>query len=217
MISLPIRDKSGEEVGTYEFDPNELAAGINKQLLHDAVVMYRSNQRVGTAKTKSRGMVSGSTQKLYRQKGTGRSRAGSRRTPIRRGGGHTFAKTSKDWSYRLPRKALQRATRMALLSKFLDEEAVVLDSLEVEEPKTKEVAGLLKSLGLENDSCLLAIADHDTAVWKSSRNIANLQVSTAANLNAFDLLNQKRLLVTKTAMDRLRGISSDDQESAEDD
>ncbi len=214
MISLPIRDKNGEEVGTYEFDPDELAPGINKQLLHDAVVMYQSNKRVGTVRTKSRGMVSGSTKKLYRQKGTGRARAGMRRSPIRRGGGHTFAKTNKDWSYRLPRKALRKATRMALLSKFLDDEAVVLDHLEVEAPKTKEVTGILKSLGLDKDSCLIAIADHDSVVWKSSRNIANLQISTADDLNAYDLLHQKRLLVTTAALDRLRGIGGgDDAES----
>ena len=92
MISLPIRNSSGAEVGTYEFAPEELAPGINKQLLHDVVVMYQSNQRQGTAQSKGRGEVAGTTKKMYRQKGTGNARAGSRRSPIRRGGGHTFAK-----------------------------------------------------------------------------------------------------------------------------
>jgi len=204
MISVPVKDATGQEVGTYEFDPAELAERVNKQLLHDVVVMYEANRRVGTVRTKSRGMVKGSTKKLFRQKGTGRARAGASRTPVRRGGGRTFGKKPIDWSYRLPKKAVRVATRMALLSKFLDNEVTVLDSFSVEEPKTKIVAGVLKSLGLAETSCLLAIENHDANVWRSSRNIANLRVSPAAGLNAYDLLHQKQLVVTKAAMDSLR-------------
>ncbi len=116
MASLTVYDRTGNDVGQYEIDPAELAPRINKQLLHDAVVMYQSNLRQGTAKTKSRGEVAGSTKKMYRQKGTGNARAGSRRSGIRRGGGHIFAKRPRDWTYRLPRKAVQLATRMALAS-----------------------------------------------------------------------------------------------------
>lgn len=205
MISVPIRNSSGAEVGTYEFDPAELAPGINKQLLHDVVVMYETNRRQGTVRTRSRGMVAGSTRKLYRQKGTGRARAGQVRTPIRRGGGHTFAKTPKDWTYRLPKKAVRAATRMALLSKFQDDQAVVLDALTIAEPKTKVVAELLAALGLSGVSCLLAIEGHDPVVWKSSRNIPGLWVTPASDLNAYQLLHQRQLVVTASAMDRLRG------------
>ncbi len=208
MISLAVRNTEGQEVGTYEFDPNELAAGVNRQLLHDVVVMYEANRRVGTVRTKSRGRVAGSTKKLYRQKGTGRARAGARRTNVRRGGGHAFAKAPKDWGYRLPKRAVQLATRMALLSKFLDDEVTVVDDLAVDEPKTKVVATALKSLGLAGESCLIAIEDHDANVWKSARNIESLMVSTASNLNAYILLHQKRLLVTKSALDRLRAGKS---------
>ena len=116
MATLPIYDRTGNEVGKYEIDPSELAPRINKQLLHDAVVMYQTNLRLGTAQTKSRAEVAGTTKKMYRQKGTGNARAGSRRSGIRRGGGHIFAKRPRDWSYRLPQKALQLATRMALAS-----------------------------------------------------------------------------------------------------
>lgn len=205
MISVPIRDMTGKEVGTYEFDPAELAPGINKQLLHDAVVMYEANRRQGTSATKSRGMVQGSSKKLYRQKGTGRARAGNRRTPVRRGGGHTFAKTPRDWGYRLPKKALRLATRMALLSKFQDGEAVVVDSLKLSEAKTRAVAGLLKSLGVGRESCLLAIPDYDADVWRSARNIETLRVAPADELNAYDLLCQRRLVITRDAIDRVRG------------
>lgn len=204
MISVAIRDKNGQDVGSYEFDPEELAPAVNKQLLHDVVVMYEANRRVGTVRTKSRGDVEGSTKKLYRQKGTGRARAGSLRTNIRRGGGHTFAKSPVDHGYRLPRKAVRLATRMAVLSKFLDDQVTVLDNLEIGEPKTKEVAGVLEALGLAQESCLLTIASHDANIWKSARNIPNLRVSPAGDLNAYDVLRQKRLVVTKDALDRLR-------------
>src|SRR5215471_1526816 len=131
MIALPIHNRSGKQVGTYEFDPQDLAAEVNKQLLHDVVVMYETNRRQGTSQTKNRGEVKGSKKKIYRQKGTGRARMGNKRTPIRRGGGHTWGKRPIDFGYRLPKKAVALATRMALLSKFLDKEVKVLDELSV--------------------------------------------------------------------------------------
>jgi len=204
MISAPIRDMSGKEVGTYDFDPADLAPGINKQLLHDVVVMYESNRRVGTVKTKSRAVVAGSKKKMYRQKGTGRARAGNRRTPVRRGGGHAFAKVPKDWSYRLPKKAIRLATRMALLSKFQDGEAIVVDQLAVSEPKTRTITAMLKALGVNQQSCLLTIAVANSEVWRSARNIPTVQVSPCADLNAYDLLHQKRLVITREAIDQLR-------------
>lgn len=204
MISAPVCDMTGKELGTYEFDPSELAPGINKQLLHDAVVMYQANRRQGTSASKSRGMVKGSSKKLYRQKGTGRARAGNRRTPVRRGGGHAFAKVPRDWGYRMPKKAVRLATRMALLSKFQDGEAVVVEGLSLSEPKTRIVAGMLRSLGVHQQSCLLAISEYDADLWRSARNIARLRVTPAADLNAYDLLCQKRLLITRDAIDRLR-------------
>ena len=204
-ISLPVKDRTGAEVARYEFDPDELASSINKQLLHDAVVMYQANQRVGTVRTKSRGMVAGSTQKMYRQKGTGRARMGNKRTPIRRGGGHSFAKVPRDFSYRMPKKAVRLATRMALLSKFLDDQAVILDKLSCDTPKTKPVVELLKAIGLFGKGCLLAIDTHDVNVYKSARNIDKLLISPAAELNAYALLRQRHLVITRDALDRLLG------------
>ena len=209
MITAPIRNQAGEDVGEYKFNPDELAPGINKQLLHDVVVMYEANTRVGSVKTKSRSQVRGTTQKMYRQKGTGRARAGSVRSPVRRGGGHAFAKVPFDWSYRLPKKSVKLATRMALLSKFLDNEVTVLDELSIDVPKTKVMADVLKSLDLSATTCLLTIENHDLVIWKSARNIPGLMLSPAEDLNAYDLLHQKQLLVTKSAMDRLRNASGD--------
>lgn len=207
MVSAPLKSISGADVGSYEFDGAELARGINKQLLHDVVVMYEANQRVGTVKTKSRGMVAGSTKKLFRQKGTGRARMGTKRTPIRRGGGHAFAKVPRDWGYRLPRRAVRLATRMALLSKFEDGEAVVLDALSLEAPKTRTIAGMLEALGVGGESCLLAIREPDPIVWRSGRNIASLWIAPCLEMNAYQLLHQRRLVVTKDAMDFLRAQS----------
>ncbi len=214
MIALPIHNRTGQQVGTYEFDPQELAAEVNRQLLHDVVVMYEQNRRQGTVQTKSRGMVQGCKKKLYKQKGTGRARAGNKRTPIRRGGGHTFGKHPIDFRYRLPKKAVALATRMALLSKFQDNQVTVLDELAISTPKTKDVVGLLKALGLADSSCLLAIEAHDANVWKSARNIPALSVSPASDLNAYDLLQRKSILVTKAALDlirsgKFRGLNKD--------
>ncbi|GIS57816.1 MAG: hypothetical protein CM1200mP2_00410 [Planctomycetaceae bacterium] len=146
MITLPVKDTNGDEVGSYKLDPDDFALHVNKQLLHDVVVMYEANQRQGASKTKSRGEVRGSTRKLYRQKGTGRARAGMRRSPVRRGGGHTFAKRPKDWSYRLPKKAIRTATRQALLSKFRDDEVTLLQDFVISEPRTRHVAAVLAAL-----------------------------------------------------------------------
>jgi large subunit ribosomal protein L4 len=166
--------------------------------------MYEANRRQGTVQTKNRGDVKGSKKKMYRQKGTGRARMGNKRTPIRRGGGHTFGKRPVDHSYRLPRKAVALATRMALLSKFQDNQVTIVDELAIAAPKTREVAGVLKALGLAEKSCLLAIDKYDANVWKSARNIPRLAVSPASDLNAYDLLRQKSLLVTRSALDQIR-------------
>lgn len=205
MISVPVVDMSGKAVGKYEFDEAELADRISKQLLHDVVVMYEANQRAGTFKTKTRAEVAGSKKKLFKQKGTGNARAGTKRSPTRVGGGHAFAKVPRDFGYRLPRKAVRLATRMALLSKFQDGEAIVVDSVSIKEPKTKVVASMLKALGVKDQSCLLTIKDADAQVWQSARNIEKLWVSPSKELNAYDLLHQKRLIVTKDALDALRG------------
>jgi len=204
MASLPVYDRAGKEVGRYDIDPTELAPRINKQLLHDAVVMYRANLRQGSAKTKSRSEVVGSTKKMYRQKGTGNARAGSRRSGIRRGGGHIFAKSPRDWSYRLPRKVLQAATRMAVASKIRDDQVVVIDDLEFAAPRTKDMAAILKALKLDGTTLLVATAAHDANVYRSARNIARVSVAPAADLNALAVLSRQRMLVTKAALDAIR-------------
>ena len=205
MISVPVRDMAGAECGTYAFDPSEVSDVICNQLLHDAVVMYNANRRLGEVQTKSRGMVSGSTRKLFKQKGTGRARAGAIRTPVRRGGGHAFAKKPRDYYYRMPKKAVRKAMRMALLSKFQDSQAVMLNSWQCSEPKTKTVAQFLNAVGLAGKSVLLTTEGLNTNVWKSARNIKGVMILPGADLNAYTLLRQRHLVITVAEMDRLLG------------
>ncbi|MBL8826909.1 MAG: 50S ribosomal protein L4 [Planctomycetaceae bacterium] len=204
MASLTVYNRSGKEVGTYEIDPAVIAPKISKQLLHDAVVMYQRNLRQGTAKTKTRTEVAGSGKKMYRQKGTGNARAGSRRSGVRRGGGHIFAKTPRDWSYTMPRKALQAATRMAIASKLQDNEVVVIDELSFTGPKTKEMATILKALKISDTSLLVAIADFDQQVYLSARNIDRVEISPVSQLNALAVLKPRKMLVTKAALDAIK-------------
>ena len=204
MASLKVFDRTGKEVGTYDIDPTDLAPRINKQLLHDVVVMYQSNLRQGTAASKSRAMVAGSTKKMYRQEGTGNARAGSRRSGIRRGGGHIFHKSPRDWNYRLPRKAVQLATRMALASKIRDEQIILLDDLKFEAPKTKDMFAILKALAWDGSSLLVATEARDLNVYRSARNIAKVEVSQVSDLNALSILTPRRLLMTRAALDSIK-------------
>lgn len=204
MATFPVYDRSGSEVGSIDFDPATIAPKINKQLMHDAVVMYLANRRQGTFKTKSRGEVSGSTKKLYRQKGTGNARAGSRRAPHRRGGGHAMQKRARSFYFRMPKKAVRAATRMAIASKFADSQVVVIDELKMEAPRTKELAGVLKSLGLEGVTTLVALTDYSGEVHKSARNIPGVNVTRVADLNTLDVLRPKRMLVTQDAVEQIK-------------
>lgn len=204
MASIAIHNKSGAEVGKYEIDSTELAPTINRQLLHDVVVMYQANLRLGTHKTKTRSEVAGSTKKLYRQKGTGNARAGTRRAGHRVKGGHIFAIRPRDYSFRLPKKAVQAATRMALASKVADNQIVLIDELNFTGPKTKEMAGILKNLKLDKSTTLVATEGYDLLVVKSARNIDGVTVSPVKDLNALSILKPRRVLMTKAALDAVR-------------
>jgi len=201
MANLPIYDRTGAEVGSYEIDPAQLAPRISKQLLHDAVVMYQTNRRQGSAKTKSRREVAGNRAKMYRQKGTGRARAGSRQSGIRRGGGHIFAKRPRDWHYRLPKKAVRLATRMAVASKIADDEITLIDELKFDQPKTREMAAILE---IDGQTLLVAVDDYDPNVYLSVRNLAGVSVLPVAELNALSVLAPRRLLMTTAALDAFR-------------
>lgn len=208
MTTLPVYDMSGAKVGDYEIDPQMLAPKISKQLLHDVVVMYLANQRQGSNKTKARGEVSGSTKKMYKQKGTGNARMGSKRSPIRRGGGHAHARQPRSYYYRLPRKAIQAATRMAIASKIAAGSVVVVDQIKMDSPKTKLLASALKAMGLEGQTKTLAISGLDRNVYLSGRNIEGLTISPVADLNALIVLRPRKLVMTREALDWIKAKAS---------
>ena len=207
MLSLNVYNYQGETVGTVEVDPSEFGGKINKQLLHDVVLMYLANQRAGTHSTLRRGEVAGSTKKLFRQKGTGNARVGSKRNTKRRGGGTAKGPKPRDYYYRLPKKAVRAATRMAVLSKLQDNEVVIVDDLAFDAPKTKEMAGVLEALKLGNKTCLIGTAGLQPAVYKSARNIQGVEILPAAEFNAYSVLRPKRLLLTRAALDELRAAA----------
>jgi large subunit ribosomal protein L4 len=216
MPKLTIYDRKGKKVGTYNVEPTDFAPRINKQLLHDAVVMYQANIRQGSHQTKSRGMVAGSTKKMYRQKGTGNARAGHKRSGVRRGGGHIHRIHNRDYSYHLPRKALQAATRMALAAKVRDDELIVIDDLAFSEPRTKDMAAVLRHLDWKGGQSLLVATDkYDVNVYRSARNIAGVSVAPAGELNALSVLSSRRLLVTKAALDSLLESAKKNGKNAE--
>jgi large subunit ribosomal protein L4 len=205
MLTLNVYNRQGESVGTVQVDEAEFGGSVNKQLLHDVVVMHLANQRAGTHSTLRRGEVSGSTKKLFRQKGTGNARVGTRRTNKRKGGGTAKGPKPRDYEYHMPKKAVRAATRMAVLSKLQDNEALVLDDeLKLTEIKTKQVVGLLKALNLDETTCLLGTADYDKNLYLSSRNLPNVKMLPAGQFNAYTVLRQKRLVLTRSALEELR-------------
>jgi large subunit ribosomal protein L4 len=186
--------------GDVEIDENQLSEKVTKQLVHDACVMYHANRRVGTVRTKSRAEVRGTRAKMYRQKGTGRARAGHKQSPIRRGGGHAFAKRPKDWSYSLPRKSLRAATRMALRLKADAGELRVVESVELPEPRTKYVAAVLKSGGFSGQSCLFVTEGIDSGLVRAARNIPRVSVLPQSDLNADIVMRHRNILFLGNAI-----------------
>ena len=192
-------------VGEVEIDEAQLAAKVTRQLVHDACVMYHANRRVGTVRTKSRAEISGTRAKMYRQKGTGRARAGHKQSPIRRGGGHAFAKRPKDWSYALPRKALRAATRMALRLKLEAGQLFVVDSLELPDARTKYVAAALRSGGYLGQSCLFVTEGVNAYLVRAARNIPKVSVLPRVDLNADVVMRHRNVLVFGDAVAALSG------------
>jgi len=204
MLEVPVYNTDGKKVDTMTVDERVFGSTVNAPLLKQAIVAYHANKRRGTAATKSRGMVVGSTRKIFAQKGTGRARRGAVRTPMLRGGGHTFAKAPHSFRKTLPRKMRHGALKTAILAKILGEDLMVIDGLSLSTPKTREMARIVKNLKIDR-SCLLALAERDSNVYLSSRNIGDLTVRIAAELNAFDVATRQKMLVTTEAMKALIG------------
>ncbi len=202
-MNVPVHDMKGGEVGSVSIDEGLLGGEVRPALLKQAYVMFHANRRQGSARTKGRGDVEGSTRKLYRQKGTGNARVGNRRTGIRKGGGVTFAKTKTREAYRLdmPKKQRRLANRNALLAKLVDDEVKVVDRLDFESgPKTATMRDLLAAIDVDR-TCLLALDRTNRNAALAARNLADVDTIRAEQLNAFELLNHRYLVIEKAQLE----------------
>jgi len=215
-MEVPVLNQQGKEIGKISIDETSLGGCVNPALIKQAYVRYHANSRQGSARTKSRGMVVGSTRKMYKQKGTGRARMGAVRSNLRKGGGVTFAKTKTREDYRkdMPVKMRRKANRNALLAKLIDGEVKVVDNLTFKTPRTSEFLGMLEALGI-NRTCLVALNMNNTEAILSSRNIENLDVCPAHEINVFNMLNHRFLIIAKSELEAwLSGPSSKTDKSA---
>ena len=210
MITVPIHNRDGKEIDSVVVDEAVLGGRVRPALLKQAIVMYHANKRQGTVATKSRGMVEGTTKKMYRQKGTGNARAGSVRSCIRRGGGVAFAKVNRDFGKDMPKKQRRLATSSALLAKLISGSVVIVDELKFEGPKTKDFVKVLDNLNIDR-SCLVTINAQDDNLYKSVRNVPKTMVILASQLNAGDICNRQKVLFTKDAF--LAVVNKDDNQN----
>ncbi|MGB2823429.1 MAG: 50S ribosomal protein L4 [Phycisphaerae bacterium] len=207
MLDVPVYNTEGEKIDTLKVDEEVFGGSVNVDLLKQAVVTYHANRRQGTAANRNRALVAGTTAKAYRQKGTGRARRGDLKTNILRGGGVAFRKAPRSFRKRFPKKMRHRALQSAILAKILTSDLMVIDGLTMDEPGTKQMAGILKNLKLDR-SCLLALAERDRNIYLSSRNLPDLTVCVTADLNAFDVATRQKMLVTSEAMKALTSRES---------
>ncbi len=202
MATLAVLNREGKETSTIDLPDEIFAVRVNQDVIHQAVVMYQAGQRQGTLDTKERKEVSGGGKKPYRQKGTGRARAGSSRSPLWKGGGVTFGPHPRDFGYTVPKKIKKAALRESLNAKFQSEEMVCLDEVADKFSKTKEFAQILKALKLKGKT--LALLDgFDDSVRLVSRNIPRFQVVSSDDVNAYDIMKNKNLLLTRSSIDKL--------------
>jgi len=201
MAKVDVLDQTGKKTKEINAPEEILAYPAKEHLVYEAVINYRANQRRGTASTKTRAEVRGGGRKPWRQKGTGRARAGSTRSPIWRKGGTVFGPKPRDYSYKLPRKARRNALKSALAMKFAEKQIMVLDSLEFKEPKTKEGAEFLKKLNL--NSALVIDNKENKNLFLSLRNIPKVKAVDYNQVNIYDVLNHTSLVFTQKAFESL--------------
>jgi large subunit ribosomal protein L4 len=198
-VQLPVYNLAGEEVRKIEVQDTVFGVPFNETVVHQVMVAMRANARQGTAATKTRGMVTGSTRKLYRQKGTGYARAGSKKSPLRRGGGITFGPHPRDYRQQTPRKMRRLAIRCVLSAKAGDGELKILEGFDFTEPRTKRIIDILAALGVES-SALIVTMEPEENVIKSASNIPGIKTTPAGVLNILDILSYKNLIMTEAAV-----------------
>ena len=204
MATIDVLDLAGKKVGSLEL-ADEVFGGINEDLLWEAVKHYRAGQRAGTHATKNRKLVSGAGKKLWRQKGTGRARVGSIRSPLWRHGGTVHGPQPRSYDFTFPKKKLLGALRSALAAKLQDGKLVVVDSFELKEAKTKEVRKALDALNVEKTALLVEAGSNENQNLElSSRNIEGVEMLYGPEVHPYHLLRYDRAIFTKTALDKLQ-------------
>lgn len=203
MASCKLYKFSDGSVGTTEVDVASLGARAPRRLQREAVLMYQANRRAGTHDTLTRAEVNDSHIKPWKQKHTGRARAGFKGSPLWKGGGIIHGPHPRDYSYALPRKELRAATRAALCGKFRDGEVALVDELKFDRPQTRRVAAMIEALGLRGP-WLLVVAEQDENTWKSARNVEGVALARAADVNAYDLLKHRTVIFTPRSLELVR-------------
>ncbi|MGD8290399.1 MAG: 50S ribosomal protein L4 [Desulfobacterales bacterium] len=203
MPVIDVQNIEGKQISQVELADDVFAIPVKPSVLHEVVTMQLSNRRSGTAAVKHRSDVRGSGKKLFRQKGTGRARRGDIKSPLLRGGGVVFGPDKRNYSYRVPKKVRKLALKMALSSKLLENELVVLDQFELDEIKTKKFAGVLKTLKLKN--ALIVTEKPNDNLELSARNVPNVKVLRSEGLNVYDILKYRMLVVLEPAVKNIEG------------
>lgn len=203
MIDIPVYSIDGKQTGAEKIDRAVLGGKVRPKLIKQAVVMYQSNLRQNTSASKSRGMVEGSTRKLYRQKGTGNARMGAIRTCVRRGGGVAFAKGKQNHAQALPKKMRRLARNNAILAKLESGDVAIVEGLKFDKPRTKQFAAMLSALDAER-GCVVVLDGADRTTLLSGRNIPKTEIKPIREINAYDVLRRKKLLIAKEAFVRLK-------------
>ena len=201
MAMTEIYNIKKEKVGEVELNDSLYGVEVNPHLIHDVVRMQRANRRSGNASTKTRGELRGGGAKPWRQKGTGRARAGTNNSPIWRGGGTVFGPKPRDYSYNLPKKVRKIGLRMALSSRFSEENLLVLDDFQMEEIKTKKFINVMNTLNVDN--ALIVVPDNYENLSKSSRNVPGFKVLPAGGVNVYDILLHKHVVLLQTCLGQL--------------
>lgn len=205
MPKVTLYSQDGSQVGEIELNESVFGIEPNKSVLFEAIVMQKASLRQGTHKTKVRSEVRGGGRKPWRQKGTGRARQGSIRSPQWRGGGTVFGPIPRSYSYQMPKKQRRLAIKSALSSKVLEDNILVLENLLFDAPKTKEIANTLKGLSVDSKA-LIVTADLDENVALSARNIPGVTVITATSVNVLDVVAHDKLIMTKAAVEKVEEV-----------
>lgn len=205
MPKVAVFNQEGKQVGDIELNDAIFGVEVNEGLLHQVVVNQQANRRQGTVATKNRALVRGGGRKPWRQKGTGRARVGSIRSPLWVGGGVVFGPTPRNHSYRMPKKARRAALKSALSAKVRDGKFIVVDNLNLNEPKTKEMVAILNALNASKKP-LVVLADWDRNIELAARNIPNTSLAKSVGLNVYDVLNHEQLVITQDAVAKLEEV-----------